>query len=606
MLRATVFLALALSAHAPADAADLRFVVISDAHVPARGTAGPRAVVQAILGLDPRPAFVVDTGDATELGLKGEVDQYVELVVRPLARAGVPVYVSAGNHDARWSDTDLQYLSSMVPTGPRLIRTHHLGLLLLNTALPGEQHGHIDLPVLERLLSGSSRLTGPVIAFAHHPALADSPYFSRSPWVLRRLAAAGVRVLFVGHGHAWGRWTINGVEQRETGPALDGQYRIVDVRGDRCETWGVDGEGREVDGTRATVSLREAARGSTTVPEPARGQMAPEMPVLWTRNLGSGIFASPVLSWGRVFVACLDGTVRCLRADSGETVWSFRAPGSVQSTPAMAEGRLIFGCSSGDIVAVNASDGSLLWSVKTAGPVRSSPTLRADSVYIGCSDGAMRCLSARDGAVRWATKVGGVIESRPAVGDGRVVFGAWDQKVHCLDAETGAEVWSAPVGRSFYYSPATSNCLMRSGRVVASAPDNTIYAFDLATGAPLWEAEGQAGYTSPTIGPDGTVIYGSMDGNLIGLDPPTGRDRFRVDLGPGTFNSSPVVVADTLVIGGLSGWLIAADARTGAKLAAVDWGDAFIFATPAFHGQMAVFGTMTGDVIAVRPPRPGR
>jgi len=606
VLRATVFLALALSAHAPADAADLRFVVISDAHVPARGADGPRSVVQAILGLDPRPAFVVDTGDATELGLKAEVDQYVELVVKPLAEAGIAVYVSAGNHDARWSDTDLQYLSYVVPTGPRLIRARGLGLLLLSTALPGEQHGHVEPAVLDRLLEESSRIAGPSVAFAHHPALADSPYFSRSPWVLRRLASAGVRVLFVGHGHAWGRWAINGVTQLETAAALDGNYRIVSVHGGRCETWGVDGAGDEVEGTRLVVSVRGVPADNTTVRERGRGQTPPEMPVLWTRNLGSGVFASPVLSYGRVFVACLDGMVRCLRADSGETIWSSRAPGPVQSTPAVAEGRLILGCSSGDILAVSASDGSPLWSVKTAGPVRSSPTVVGASVFIGSSDGAVRYLSAQDGAVRWSTTVGGAIESRPAVAGGRVVFGAWDQKVHCVNAETGVEVWSAPVGRNFYYSPATSNCLIRGGRVFASAPDNTIYAFDLATGAPLWQAEGQAGYTSPTVGPDGTVIYGSMDGSLIGLDPATGDDRFRVDLGPGTFNSSPVAVGDTLVIGGLSGWLMSADARTGRKLAAADRGDASIFATPAFDGQLAVFGTMTGDVIAVRPPWPGR
>ena len=79
----------------------MRFVVVSDLHIPVRADQGTRAVVEAILAMEPPPAFVVDTGDATELGWRSEIDEYVARVVDPLEAAGIPVLTVPGNHDAR-------------------------------------------------------------------------------------------------------------------------------------------------------------------------------------------------------------------------------------------------------------------------------------------------------------------------------------------------------------------------------------------------------------------------------------------------------------------------------------------------------------------------
>lgn len=664
----------------------MRFVVVSDLHIPVRADEGARAVVEAILAMEPPPAFVVDTGDATELGWRSEIDEYVTRIVEPLEAAGIPVLTVPGNHDVRWSETGLRHFQERIGDVPRLDRRHGIGLMLMTTALPGEQHGQIEPFELDSLLDQRARMvpSAPALAFAHHPLLPQDDIVGRSIANLDALRAAGITALFVGHGHAFVHWRINGVEQFMTGSALDGVYRIVNVDRNSLTTWGVNAEGAEVADTRVTVPLRPtpgpalSIRGAHVRPGTqvadvvvARIGGPPELPVAvsigggepvplvlhdspaeamvdvsglgpglhrvvaqtdspehglrvaeseigiatpiasvdWIRQYAGSLLASPVLHGGRAYVASRAGQVECVDPVSGTAIWSRRLLGGIQATPAVDGNALVVATTEGEVARFDARTGQRAWSICLPDPTRSSPTICGDKVYLGCGDGGMRCLDLRTGRVLWEAFVERPIESRPAVAMGRVVFGAWDQAVHCLNAATGDELWSQPVGRSIYYSPATSACLIFEGRVFTAAPDNTIRAFDLITGEPLWEAQGQAGYTSPAVGPDGTIIYGSMNGQLIGLDPATGQDRFRTEVGKGTYNASAMVAGGLLTVGALSGAAILADARSGQPIETIGLGGGTMFATPAFDGRQILAGAMDGRLISLTvrvgggPPR---
>ncbi|MBD3178082.1 MAG: hypothetical protein GF320_23145, partial [Armatimonadia bacterium] len=228
----------------------VRFVVISDPHIPARGMEAADDVVQAILAMEPPPAFVIDTGDSTELGWRSEIDEYVRRIKEPLEAADIPLYAVPGNHDARWSEYDLQYFRERINPAPQLVRRHGLGLMLLNTGLPGEQHGQVEPFELEQLLEQRARTEpyAPLFAFAHHPILEGDPYVSRSIPLVNQLRAAGATALFVGHGHSFRHYRVNGLDQFMTGSVLDRTYRIVEVDWDKVVTWGENTEGEEIAG----------------------------------------------------------------------------------------------------------------------------------------------------------------------------------------------------------------------------------------------------------------------------------------------------------------------------------------------------------------------
>lgn len=685
------------------DGPRVRFVVISDGHLTSVPRLAVRAVVRAVLGLGRPPAFVVDTGDSTELGWAEEIECYHREVVEPFRAAGIGLSAVPGNHEARWSPTDTQLYERVTQPLPDVARRDGLALLLLRSGLPGEQHGHLEALDLWKLRQtrGSLQEWVPTFGFLHHPILEDDPYLTGCVDAHAFLREMRTTALFVGHGHGWDGWRINGVHQFMTGAAMGGCFRIVDVEADHVETWGVQVEWDEVEregakdvanlrvsdieGTWASFALRpepvpmltlqatpDATGGDPsarvgarwTGPEPtpdpldvrlALREMTPvtlalpveqgdaearatvslsfegvpagthrltaraecpafgvllasaglasdssEAAVEWERYLDGSVFASPLLQDGIVYCTTRGGTAYAVRADGAEFLWGYSCEAPIQSAPCLDSGRLFFGTASGAVHAVEVATGTPVWRVTTGGPVRSAPTVANGRLYIGGGDGILRCLDARSGASLWEHSVGRLIECRPAVAEGCVLFGSWDQRLHCLNAFSGEERWSAPVGRSVYYSPATTTPAVLDGRAFTSAPDNTVYAFDLGSGESLWQAEAQAGYTSPTVTGEGALVYGSMDGTLVGLDPATGAGRFRSKLAGGTFNSGPVAVGDRVVVGGLRGWLFVADAADGRQLAAVDLGDTLVFATPAFDGFRAVAGTMDGRIVSVR------
>lgn len=84
------------------------------------------------------------------------------------------------------------------------------------------------------------------------------------------------------------------------------------------------------------------------------------------------------------------GSVRALRADSGERVWDFRTPSPLWTGVMATAGGLVFGGSNeGNFYALDASTGKPLWDFQTGGIIRSNPIsfLVDGKQYIATSGG---------------------------------------------------------------------------------------------------------------------------------------------------------------------------------------------------------------------------
>ena len=130
-------------------------------------------VVAHINGLDPRPDFVIATGDLTADGRPEDYAQVAAL----LAGLAMPFTVIPGNHDERaalraafpdvpWSEPPGGFLQQAIALGP-------LRLIALDTVVPGEGHGAL---CAERLAWLEARLSEapsePTLIAMHHPPLA--------------------------------------------------------------------------------------------------------------------------------------------------------------------------------------------------------------------------------------------------------------------------------------------------------------------------------------------------------------------------------------------------------------------------------------------------
>ncbi len=197
---------------------------LSDPHIgePKKAGVKPKgalkAVVRALERLPNRPDAILVTGDVAE---DATAEQYA-LAQKLIGKVGVPIHVLPGNHDERAAmrkafgipgegDEPIDYA---VDLGA-------LRLVVIDSTVPGEDHGNFEPEQLERL----DRELGaapeqPTIVAMHHPPLAtaipDWDSVNMAPAERRALAAVigrhpQVRAVVAGHLHRIAASTLAGV-----------------------------------------------------------------------------------------------------------------------------------------------------------------------------------------------------------------------------------------------------------------------------------------------------------------------------------------------------------------------------------------------------------
>jgi outer membrane protein assembly factor BamB len=110
---------------------------------------------------------------------------------------------------------------------------------------------------------------------------------------------------------------------------------------------------------------------------------------------GFPVQSSPAVAYGNVYIGSglglHDGKVDCLNAWTGTSIWSYPTGGGVYSSPAVADGRVYVGSFDRKVYCLDALTGIAVWNYPTGGWVRSSPAVAYGNVYIGSNDGSVYC-----------------------------------------------------------------------------------------------------------------------------------------------------------------------------------------------------------------------
>ena len=121
--------------------------------------------------------------------------------------------------------------------------------------------------------------------------------------------------------------------------------------------------------------------------------------------LSDGIYTSPVVADGKVYVVDGAGVAWCLDAASLEVVWKFASKGGAQnctnvSSPVVAGAYLHFGTTSGFYYVLNRATGAVVAEIDCHEPVFSTPVAGKDRVYFATLGSRVYALK-HDGAVVW-------------------------------------------------------------------------------------------------------------------------------------------------------------------------------------------------------------
>ncbi len=266
---------------------------------------------------------------------------------------------------------------------------------------------------------------------------------------------------------------------------------------------------------------------------------------------------------GTIYIGSTDNRLHAINPD-GTSKWKSIDTGDdiVYSTPAIANnGTIYIGSFSDKLYAFNPEDGSKKWEFVTTGfNITASPAIASNgTVYIASDDDKLYALNPADGSILWSYNIGGDVEGHIALDMDGTIFVGVDE-----GTATGSVIAINPAGTLKWKSINTGRVLsspaLNDGFVYFGTKDtNRLYALNAATGVVAWSyTVGNIINSSPAIGDDGKIYFGSFDDKLYCLNP-NGTLNFGINLSSPTTTfdlwSSPAIRNGKLYIGSYDGKL---------------------------------------------------
>lgn len=528
-----------------------QFAMVTDTHAHVEASERTAHLERAMEHIASRdPAFVLNCGDITELGLPEEYDLYRSTIPDPLWER---VHHVSGNHEDMWSTDARQSFQSYF--GDPFFSFDAAGLHVVG--LDADQisgwtrrFGSDQLAWLKEDLQGVAEDT-PIVVFLHYPVGNDWNYIYDDEDLLEILEPFPVRAVFTGHTHTLGVSSQNGytrvtgqsfkdgpfyywaeLAETDSGPVLEVSEVEVPAEGEVSEELlteiplaepspggdlGPLSTEVRVSGERAVVQVEPPAEAPVAAvkmrihphqieyPQPHQDGYDPDDHP-WTELTGSP--GRPQI--GRLDISELaPGThrvqVRAVDDDDGvfDTAAQFEIPGSPVSAA---------------------------WTVEHAGGIRGALAHHDGLVVAATTTGVVEAYRPTPKAAdpQWRTEIGPVHRAPVFTADGdKVLVPSADQQIYALDASTGEQLWhtdlTAPV-----MSEITLAEVDGQERALAVA-DTELVCLDLQGGV-LWTAD-LGGVCRGAAACDGDQVYiGSGDGHGYAFDARTGDELWAIDL----------------------------------------------------------------------------
>ena len=283
--------------------------------------------------------------------------------------------------------------------------------------------------------------------------------------------------------------------------------------------------------------------------------------LVWTKDLDIQVFADPLFIEDLVIVGDEDGVVTAYEVSDGAVRWTRSVDGAVRGGISSDGNLIVIAGENADVLALTA-DGQQVWRTTIAsqageGQIRifAAPTITGSMVILGLlrtdvsAEPGFVALKKETGERLWRSRdAAGIknewanIRSSAAVAGDYIVFGeGYSEDLVVIDGRTGETEWSIEVGGFCF--PHWPSVAINNGVAYLARHDGGLYAANLSTREVEWriylgDADGigafppsfedsdfcqwgpKEGYSilsSPAVSPEGIIIIGSLEGQVMAI-----------------------------------------------------------------------------------------
>lgn len=508
-----------------------RFAFISDTHIGSPNGGAEEDLRRTVADINQMTdiAFVVITGDITELGTDAEI----KLAKQILDELKVPYYIIPGNHDSGWSESGGVTFGKVFGNDKFLF--DYNGITFMGCASGPYlrmSDGHIPRDAVVWMDKELKKIgpSKPIIFLNHYPLNngLDNWYEATN-----RLKEHNTLAVLCGHGHNNHALNFEGIpavmgRSNLRAKAAIGGYNFVDIKTDSM----IFSERKPGNTTLAPwtrVKLESHQYELTDKyerPSYKVNDSFPDVRPKWEFSSDANVISTPAIANGYVIFGNSLGKIEAISLSNGKKQWAFQTGNAVYSSPAVSGNKVVIGSGDGSVYCLSAHKGKMLWQFKTSAAVLGCPLIDKNNVFIGGSDHHFRALDLNTGKELWNFDgLDGPVVSTPVLYKGKLIFGTWDRNLYALDATNGKLLWKWNNGSAIRnYSPAACIPVIKDDVVYVVAPDRYLTAIDVNTGATLWRNNESTVRESIGISADGQYVYGkTMNDTIVAF--PTSREK---------------------------------------------------------------------------------
>ncbi len=500
----------------------LKFAFISDTHIGSPNGGSEEDLRRTIRDINQMKdiAFVVITGDITELGKDSEI----ALAKKILDSLQIPMYIIPGNHDSGWSESGAATFNEIF--GSDKFTFSYNGIRFLGCASGPYlrmSDGHIPRDAINWMNTELTKLgpQEPVIFLNHYPIdnSLDNWYDATNALKTRNIIA-----ILCGHGHNNHAMNFEGIpatmgRSNLRAKAAIGGYNIVEVTADSL-LFSERKPGLKTLPVWRKIKIENQHFNKDSIkyerPSYAINDSFP-LKVTWRYTSDANIVSTPASNKQIVVFGNSNGLIQAINYKNGNKIWSYITKGGIYSSPAIQNNKVIVGSSDKQVYCLNSTTGKLMWKFAANAAVLGAPLIENNIVYIGASDHHFYALNINDGKLVWSFDgLNGPVMSLPVIYQEKIIFGVWDNHLYALNKNNGSLIWKWNNGSPIInYSPAACIPVIKDSIVYIVAPDRYLTAINIHSGKALWRNNESTVRESIGISADGNYVYGKTMNDTI-------------------------------------------------------------------------------------------